>query len=276
MTDHPAGTGGPATMLDAVLATFRAAHPGADVRMIEDAFAVAAQWHDGQWRRSGDPYITHPVAVAGIVAGLGVRQQMVCAALLHDLPEDTGCSLKFLRERFGADVADLVAGALELDRDSSLRDAVPRDPAGAWPQGRINPDAIVLKLADRLHNMRTIRHIAPAKQRRKSQETVDLLVPLAARLGLDAVQHELADLANRILHPDHYDDEPRTRARWTLRVAAMLLPDIARARWLEEWTGELAVLPTRRSRATFVVQIICAMPRLALTLRFPASNRIQQ
>lgn len=274
MTAHPAGTGRSATRLDAVLATFRAAHPGADVRMIEDAFAVAAQWHDGQWRRSGDPFITHPVAVAGIVAGLGVRQEMVCAALLHDVPE-AGCSLDFLRDRFGADVADLVAGVLELDRDPSLQDAVLCDPADALSHGRVKPDVIVLKLADRLHNMRTIRYLSPAKQRRKSRETVDLLVPLAARLGLDAVQHELSDLANRVLRTVRYDGKLRTEARWALRIAAILLPGGARARWLEEWAGELAVLSTRRSRATFVVRIIRGMPRLALTLRFPASNRLK-
>jgi (p)ppGpp synthase/HD superfamily hydrolase len=267
MMDYSARMGRSATMLDAVLAAFRAAWPGSDVGMIEDAFAVAAHWHNGQWRRSGDPYITHSVAVATIVAGLGARQEMVCAALLHDLPEDTGCSLGFLRERFGADVADLVAGMLELDRDPTLQDAVSRVLAGARPQVCADPDVIVLKLADRLHNMRTIRHLAPAKQRRKSQETIDILVPLAAQLGLDAVQHELADLASRILHPDRHDGKLRTKAPWTLRIATMLLPNVARARWLEEWTGELATLSTRRSRATFVVQIICGMPRLALTLR---------
>jgi (p)ppGpp synthase/HD superfamily hydrolase len=275
MMDHPTGAGRSATTLDAVLAAFLATWPGSDVRMIEDAFAMAAHWHDGQWRRSGDPYITHPVAVAAIVAGLGVRREMVCAALLHDLPEDTGCSLDLLRERFGAEVADLVAGILELDRDPTLREAISRDPAGALSQIRVNPDVIVLKLADRLHNMRTIRYVEPAKQRRRSQETLDILVPLAAQLGLDAVRHELADLASWVLRPDRYD-ESRTEVRWTLRIAAILLPNVARARWLEEWTGELAVLPTRRSRATFVVRIICGMPRLALTLRFPASNRVRQ
>jgi len=274
--DHPTGTGGSAKTLDAVLAAFGAAWPGSDVRMIEDAFAVAAHWHAGQWRRSGDPYITHPVAVAAIVAGLGVRQEVVCAALLHDLPEDTECSLEFLHDRFGAEVTDLVAGMLELDRDSPLQDAVSGDPAGALSQARANPDVIVLKLADRLHNMRTIRHLAPAKQRRKSQETVDILVPLAAQLGLDTVRHELADLASRVLHPDRYDDRPRTEVHWTLRITAILLPNVARARWLDEWAGELAVLSTRRARAAFVVGIICGMPRLALTLRFPASSRIRQ
>jgi len=237
---------------------------------------VAAHWHAGQWRRSGDPYITHPVAVAAIVAGLGARREMVCAALLHDLPEDTECSLDFLREKFGPEVADLVAGILELDRDPALRDAVSRDPAGAGSQVRVDPGAIVLKLADRLHNMRTIRHLEPAKQRCRSQETVDVLVPLAAQLGLDAVRHELADLASRVLHPDRYDDRPRTEVHWTLRITAILLPNAARARWLEEWAGELAVLPTRRARAAFVVGITCGMPRLALTLRLPASNRIRQ
>jgi (p)ppGpp synthase/HD superfamily hydrolase len=273
MMDHPTGTGRPAATLDAVLAAFRAAWPGSDVRMIEDAFAVAAHWHDGQWRRSGDPYITHPVAVAAIVADLGVRQEIVCAALLHDLPEDTGCSLGLLRQRFGSEVADLVAGMLELDRDPTLRYAVSRDLTGA--RSLVDPDVILLKISDWLHNMRTIEYLAPAKQRRKSQETLDIRVPLAAQLGLDAVQHELADLASRVLHPDRYDGKPRTKARWTLRIAAMLLPNVTRARWLEEWAGELAVLPTRRSRAAFVFGIICGMPRLALTLRFPASNRIR-
>jgi (p)ppGpp synthase/HD superfamily hydrolase len=259
--------------LDGVLSAFRMAWPGSDVRMIENAYAVAAQWHDDQRRRSGDPYITHPVAVAMILAELGFRKEVVCAALMHDLLEDTAYSLSQLRATFGAEVADLVVGVTELDDDVVMQDAVRRWTASATARAPVSRDILVLKLADRLHNMRTVRYLPPVKQRLKAQQTAHVLVPLAALLGMDKIQHELADLASRVLYPDHHGGKTRTAAHRTLEVAALLLPNRARARWLEEWAGELAVLSTRRRRMTFVAQIVYGMPRLAITLRNFRSDR---
>jgi len=259
-----------------VLAAFRAAWPGSDARMIEDAYEAAAWWHRGQRRRSGDPYITHPVAVAIIVAELGMRQEVVCAALLHDVLGDTGCSADWLRTRFGPEVADLVAGVATLDVYEELREAVRRYDAGVLAEVPCGRDVLVLKLADRLHNMRTMRFLPWAKQRRKAQETWEVLAPLAARLGMDAIRWELGQLAAEILHHGRHGVPARTTAHRALSVAAALLPHLARARWLEEWNGELAVLPTRRARARFATQLVCGMPRLALALRRGAPGRIRR
>lgn len=272
MMDQPWVSPSGMTVAD-VLSAFRMAWPGSDGRIIEDAYAVAAQWHAGQRRRSGDPYITHPVAVAMIVAELGMRQELICAALLHDLPCDTGYSLSRLREEFGAAIADLVAGVIMLDRGMYEGGQYRAPGAAGWPP--VSRDVLVLKLADRLHNMRTIQFLPPAKQRRRSQHTVQVLAPLAAQLGMDTIEQELTDLATRILHPE-CDGQPGTVTHWTLKVAAVLLPGPVRARWLEEWAGELATLPSRRSRTAFIAQIILGIPRLSLTLHYPISNRIRE
>ena len=257
--------------LDGVLAAFAAAWPGADTRPIRRAHEVAARAHEGQWRQSGDPYLTHAVAVAMIVAELGARQEVVCAALLHDVPggsDRPGVPVGSdgpvrLRRDFGADVADLVAEVEALDRDAVAISALRADVAEGAVPASVDGDVLLLKLADRLHNMRTMRFLPPAKQRVKSAHTLELMAPLARLLGLDPMGRELGDLASRILHPHWYAGvSPRA-----LRVAATLLPGHARARWLEEWAGELATLPTRRARLGFVVRLLPGVPRLAITVR---------
>jgi len=272
--------------LDGVLAAFAAAWPGADARPIRRAHEVAARAHEGQWRQSGDPYLTHAVAVAMIVAELGARQEVVCAALLHDVPGGSDrpdvpggsdrpdvpvgsdgpgvpVGLGRLRRDFGADVADLVAEVEALDRDAVAISALRADVAEGAVPASVDGDVLLLKLADRLHNMRTMRFLPPAKQRVKSAHTLELMAPLARLLGLDPMGRELGDLASRILHPHWYAGvSPRA-----LRVAATLLPGHARARWLEEWAGELATLPTRRARLGFVVRLLPGVPRLAITVR---------
>jgi (p)ppGpp synthase/HD superfamily hydrolase len=232
----------------------------ADLPLITSCYDVADRQHRGQRRRSGDPYITHPVAVAMIVAGLGGDDQMVCAALLHDVIEDTACTMTALRGEFGAEIADLVAATMTLDAAASGR------LAGAAARGHRPAErrALMIKLADRLHNMRTLSYLPRATQVRKSRQTLAVLVPVARALQVHAVGLELEDLASATLR--RHRRPPGTSGQ-VLSVTAGLLPPAARARWRAEWLAELHVLPTRRPRVRFVAQTLRGILRLAVTLR---------
>jgi GTP pyrophosphokinase len=245
--------------------------------MIERAYTVAAAWHRGQQRRSGDPYITHPVAVAVILAKLRMSPQVLCAALLHDVLEDTPCTLIALRSDVGGEIADLVDKVTRLDKAhfESMAETV------TATQSINDSPALMIKLADRLHNMRTLRYLTPVKQQQKSREALEGFAPLARTLGMGAIERELVDLAAAVLTGTR-DDQPsatlpgQTRtvgvSRRLLATTAVLLPAPVRERWLEEWTGELSTLPSRRSRARFTIGMLTGMPRLAAALRLPAGN----
>jgi GTP pyrophosphokinase len=258
---HPEAAAEPT--FGALLAAVRARHPQTDVALVERAYAVAAHWHHGQKRKSGHPYITHPVAVARIVADLGMDHQAVCAALLHDLLEDTAYPADRLHEEFGEEIADLVAGQAD---DTRVRRAL----AVLADRTLTLPDreraVLVLKLADRLHNIRTVRFLARATQLRKAQETLDIQAPVARTLGLDALSSELQDLASAALRPPL---RVRTVSQRVLAATTLLLPPPARARWLEEWIGELATIPTRRVRTLFTARVLRGIPRLSLILHHP-------
>jgi hypothetical protein len=251
-----------------LLKTVSVAHPGADIRSIERAYTVAARAHRGQRRTSGDPFITHPVAVAAIVAEIDMRPETICAALLHD----TDYSLARLTEDFGEVVAHLVDGVTELDR-VKLGDTIEAETVRRVVLAMVrDPRVLVLKLADRLHNMRTMHFLPPKQQARKATETLEVFAPLAHQLGMATIKQELEDLASGILHPKLYDERPNTIAERVLAASVILLPAATRTRWLEEWTGELSTLPTRRARARFAVQMLRGMPRLAAALRRPATR----
>ena len=177
----------------------RATRPDADVELIRRAYDVAASWHQGQTRKSGDPYITHPLAVATILVGTGADDEMLCAALLHDTIEDTPCTLAALSGEFGAAVAALVTGTAALDR---IRGARGRTLSQVMAAAK-SADARVLaiKLADRLHNMRTVQFIPQVKQLRKARELLDIFVPVAAQLSMDMIEAELETLAYATMKP---------------------------------------------------------------------------
>jgi GTP pyrophosphokinase len=246
------------------------ARPGADAGLIRRAYEVAARWHQGQLRKSGEPYITHPLAVATIVAEIGADDQTLCAALLHDTLEGTSYTLAALRAEFGPEIAGLVAGAIDADtmtgQQTALTPAGPAGPAAVSGDARI----LVIKLADRLHNMRTLRHLPAAAQAQKSRQTLEILVPIARRLHLDAIKSELEDLAADTLN--RHGPSTATASSRLLAAAAALLPAAARARWCEEWLGELSVLPTRRARVSFAAQTLLGVGRLAATLHRPARS----
>ncbi len=196
-------------VLEPLVKTIRAHHPKADVRTVERAYDVAARWHSGQKRKSGDPYITHPLAVATILAELGMNTETICAALLHDTVEDTAYTLTELRSEFGEDVAALVDGVTKLDKvkygASAEAETVRKMVVAMSRDIRV----LVIKLADRLHNMRTLRYMPRDKQERKSNETLEIYAPLAHRLGMNTVKWELEDLAFTTLYPKRYDEIAR-------------------------------------------------------------------
>ena len=201
--------GGVNPVLEPLIKTVRRTHPKADVRLIERAYDVAAQMHSGQSRKSGDPYITHPLAVATILAELGMNHETICAALLHDTIEDTSYTLAELTRDFGEDVAALVDGVTKLDKvkygDAAQAETVRKMVVAMSRDIRV----LVIKLADRLHNMRTLRYLPRHKQEQKSREVLEIFAPLAHRLGMNTVKWELEDLAFATLYPKRYDEIAR-------------------------------------------------------------------
>jgi guanosine-3',5'-bis(diphosphate) 3'-pyrophosphohydrolase len=245
--------------------------PDADAAVIGRAYAVAAYRHEGQRRKSGDPYISHPLAVATILAEIGADDQTVCAALLHDTVGGTSYTLAALDAEFGTEIAGLVAGVMPLDAvtDSAPAEAGDADAVVAAASG--DARILAIKLADRLHNMRTLRYLPPATQVHKSRQTLEALVPVARILRLDAISAELENLASGTLR--RYGHCAGTASGRVLAVMTLLLPAPARARWREEWLAELSVLPTRRERLTFAVQTLLGIARLAVTLYRPAGDK---
>jgi guanosine-3',5'-bis(diphosphate) 3'-pyrophosphohydrolase len=189
-----------------LVAIYKASHPKATTGLITRAYDLADAAHRGQARKSGEPYITHPVAVAKICAELGLDDITIAAALLHDAVEDTGTSLEQLETQFGAEVARIVDGVTKLDRikfDSkeAQQAATVRKMLVAMAK---DLRVLIIKLSDRLHNMRTIAAMPAWKQERTAQETIDIYAPLAHRLGMQELKQQLEDLAFAALHPKRY------------------------------------------------------------------------
>ncbi|MFS0852066.1 RelA/SpoT family protein [Microbacterium sp. 179-I 3D4 NHS] len=189
-----------------LIRTVRANHPRGDVSVIERAYAVAKEKHAGQQRQSGEPYITHPLAVAQILAELGLGPRAIAAALLHDTVEDTGYALTDLTAEFGDEVAMLVDGVTKLDKvkygDSAQAETVRKMIVAMSKDIRV----LLIKLADRLHNARTWGFVPPEKATKKAKETLEIYAPLANRLGIQAIKSELEDLSFAVLHPKIYNE----------------------------------------------------------------------
>jgi GTP diphosphokinase / guanosine-3',5'-bis(diphosphate) 3'-diphosphatase len=194
----------PAGAVDRLMKTVRLHHPKSDLALIERAYATAERAHAGQKRKSGEPYITHPVAVAQILADLGIGTKTLAAALLHDTVEDTDYTLDMLRKDFGDEVAMLVDGVTKLDKlkygDSAQAETVRKMVVAMSKDIRV----LVIKLADRLHNARTWGFVDEASATRKAQETLEIYAPLAHRLGIQAIKWELEDLSFSVLYPKLY------------------------------------------------------------------------
>ncbi|WP_261164037.1 bifunctional (p)ppGpp synthetase/guanosine-3',5'-bis(diphosphate) 3'-pyrophosphohydrolase [Microbacterium sp. Marseille-Q6965] len=186
--------------------TVKANHPRGDLAIIERAYRVAEEKHRGQKRQSGEPYITHPLAVSQILADLGLGPRAIAAALLHDTVEDTGYPLDELRAEFGDEVALLVDGVTKLDKvkygESAQAETVRKMIVAMSKDIRV----LVIKLADRLHNARTWGFVPPEKAKKKATETLEIYAPLAHRLGIQAIKSELEDLSFAVLHPKIYNE----------------------------------------------------------------------
>jgi GTP diphosphokinase / guanosine-3',5'-bis(diphosphate) 3'-diphosphatase len=203
---HPFAHGpAPDRPLEALIGLHKDAHPKADTRVLQLAYEVAEREHRGQQRTSGEPYITHPLAVAIILAELGMDTTTLVAALLHDTVEDTGYTLEQAREDFGDQVAHLVDGVTKLDKVEFGQAAEAETIRKMIVATAVDLRVVIIKLADRLHNMRTLRFRPAHKQERTARATLEVLAPLANRLGLQVLKRELEDVAFATLHPAEHD-----------------------------------------------------------------------
>ncbi|MSS83508.1 bifunctional (p)ppGpp synthetase/guanosine-3',5'-bis(diphosphate) 3'-pyrophosphohydrolase [Actinomycetaceae bacterium WB03_NA08] len=195
-----------AAEIEPLVRAVRAHHPRADVSTIERAYEVARDCHEGQKRKSGEPYITHPVAVATILAELGMTPPTLVAALLHDTVEDTDYTVEQLEADFGPEIAAMVDGVTKLDKiryGAAAQSETLRKMLVAMSR---DIRVLLIKLGDRLHNARTWKHVEPESAKKKARETLEIYAPLAHRLGMNTIKWELEELSFRALYPDVYDE----------------------------------------------------------------------
>ena len=222
-----------AALLDPLLEKVEHHHPGAALEEIVRAYEVADKAHAGQLRKSGEPYITHPVAVAEILADIGLDTSTIIAALLHDTVEDTDYSLADLNRDFGPEVSTLVDGVTKLDKLTYGPTAEAETLRKMVIAMSRDIRVLVIKLADRLHNARTWKFVKPESASRKARETLDIYAPLAHRLGMSAIKWELEDLSFRTLESKKYEEIERlvqerspSRSKVTEEVIAAISEDL--------------------------------------------------
>ena len=211
----------PDRLYDILIARIRKYHPSTDVSMIEKAYKLAVEAHGDQRRKSGEPYIIHPLWVAIILADLEMDKETIAAGMLHDVVEDTKFTEEDIRKEFGAEVALLVDGVTKLGRLSYSSDKLEVQAENLRKMFLAMAKdirVIIIKLADRLHNMRTLQFMTPAKQKEKAKETMDIYAPIAQRLGISKIKTELDDLALKYSQPEvFYDLVNQINARKTER-----------------------------------------------------------
>ena len=199
----------PEILYDELIASVKKYHPSTDISMIEKAYKIAYEAHEGQKRKSGEPYIIHPLCVAIILADLELDKETIVAGLLHDVVEDTVMTTEEITKEFGAEVALLVDGVTKLGQLSYSADKVEVQAENfrkMFLAMAKDIRVILIKLADRLHNMRTLKYMKPEKQKEKARETMDIYAPLAQRLGISKIKVELDDLSLKYLEPEVYYD----------------------------------------------------------------------
>ena len=199
----------PDILYDELIASVRRYHPSADISMIEKAYKIAYEAHEGQARKSGEPYIIHPLCVAIILADLELDKETIVAGLLHDVVEDTVMTEEEITEEFGEEVALLVDGVTKLGRVAYSADKLELQAENLRKMFLAMAKdirVILIKLADRLHNMRTLKYMRPEKQKEKARETMDIYAPIAQRLGISKIKIELDDLSLKYLEPEIYKE----------------------------------------------------------------------
>ena len=220
-------------VLDALSKSLLAHYPDASLNELERAYEVAEKAHTGQLLKSGEAYITHPLAVSEILADIGLGLETIIAALLHDTIEDTKYSIDSLRQDFGNEVCDLVDGVTKLDKLQYGPNAEAETLRKMVIAMSRDIRVLVIKLADRLHNARTWQYVSPESAARKARETLDIYAPLANRLGMSAIKWELEDLSFKTLEPKKYEEIERlvlernpAREKMTTEVLELVQSDL--------------------------------------------------
>ena len=207
--ENPADFTSPEVLYQDLIQSIRKYHPSDDISMVEKAYKLAREAHEGQTRKSGEPYIIHPLCVAIILADLELDKETIVAGILHDVVEDTVMTLGEVEKEFNAEVALLVDGVTKLTQISWSMDKVEiqaENMRKMFLAMAKDIRVILIKLADRLHNMRTLQYMKPEKQKEKAQETMDIYAPIAHRLGISKIKVELDDLSLKYLKPEVYYD----------------------------------------------------------------------
>ena len=207
--DTPADFTSPEELYKDLIAAIKKYHPSTDLSDIEKAYETARKAHEGQFRKSGEPYIIHPLCVAIILAELELDKESIIAGLLHDVVEDTVMTSEDVAREFGDEVALLVDGVTKLTQLNYQHDKIEVQAENLRKMFLAMAKdirVILIKLADRLHNMRTMQYQSPAKQIEKSRETMEIYAPIAHRLGISKIKVELDDLSMKYLMPDVYND----------------------------------------------------------------------
>ncbi len=220
----------PEVLYNELITSVNKYHPSTDISMIEKAYTIAKNAHEGQVRKSGEPYIIHPLCVAIILADLELDKETIVAGILHDVVEDTVMTNEEIRKEFGSEVELLVDGVTKLGQLSYSHDKVDEQAENLRKMFLAMAKdirVILIKLADRLHNMRTLQYMRPEKQKEKARETMDIYAPLAQRLGISKVKIELDDLSLKYLQPDVYyslveqiSDKKSTREQYIQNIVA--------------------------------------------------------
>ena len=206
----------PEVLYEELITKVKKYHPSADVTQIEKAYQIAYNAHKGQARKSGEPYIIHPICVAMILADLELDKETIVGGLLHDVVEDTVMTREDIEREFGYEVALIVEGVTKLGQLSYSSDKIEVQAENLRKMFLAMAKdirVILIKLADRLHNMRTLKYMKPEKQKEKARETMDIYAPIAQRLGISRIKIELDDLALRYLEPDVYYNLPTVSLR---------------------------------------------------------------
>src|SRR5687768_6181194 len=238
--------GKPVLALNDLVTKVQSYHPAADVALIERAYKFAEWSHREQMRKSGDPYFIHPASVAGIIADLRLDTASVCAGLLHDVVEDTPASLEQIKGQFGAEVATIVDGVTKLgkfnftSREDRQAESFRKMVVAMAQDVRV----LLVKLCDRLDNMRTLDHMSPEAQERIARETIEIYAPLAGRLGMQRIRGELEDLSFRYLEPEAFQElsqklhkTKKDRERYIESVCRTIMARLAEQGYAAEVTG---------------------------------------
>ncbi|NMB43037.1 MAG: bifunctional (p)ppGpp synthetase/guanosine-3',5'-bis(diphosphate) 3'-pyrophosphohydrolase, partial [Clostridiales bacterium] len=208
----PKGYLSPDELYNRLIETIKGYHPSADFSMIEKAYHLSKDAHEGQLRKSGEPYIIHPLYVAIILAEIELDKESIVAGILHDVVEDTDYTLEEIAEMFSPEIALLVDGVTKLSNISYSHDKVEAQAENLRKMFLAmarDIRVILIKLADRLHNMRTMEYQTPVKQKEKAKETLEIYAPIAHRLGISKIKVELDDLSLKYLEPEVYHDLAR-------------------------------------------------------------------